>query len=465
MTTDTATDTAVHSEDTDSPETVAVPPPARFNPLAAYGRLWRNVPLELVFLLPTLPIVIFGFVAAVTLFSFGVGTVIIYIGIFVLFAMLYVARALGAFELLRLRAAGMPRIEAPRWPVRSNEGFWKNLVRPFTDPHSWLHLVHMGIVNPVIGTITWAVSFAWVVGGVAGVFSWVVPGDSGNWVWIAQTFPQFSSEDARVVDDLFQVGIGVALVATLPFVTRGLTLAHYGIARLMLARFRSEDLEERVAEVQATRTAAAAAEGTALRRLERDIHDGPQQRLVRLQMDIAAAERQLDTDPEKARALLAEAAGHSRDALDELRALSRGFAPPILLDRGLIAALESLAARGAVPTDVRAFVPAEIAVPDEVERAAYFVASEATANVAKHAGARRASITLEVVPGNEGSRWLRLVVGDDGRGGAQAVPDHGLAGLDERVRGVGGRLDVWSPAGGPTTVTATLPLPALPAHT
>jgi signal transduction histidine kinase len=453
MSTATTTET-VPPPETPTPGAV---PERRGGAVAAYGRLWRNVPRELGFLLPLLPVTLIGFVTSVTLFSLGLGTVIIYVGIFVLFATLYVARGFGAFELLRLRGAGMPQIEEPRWPVRAAEGFWKNLVRPFTDPHSWLHLVHTMIVNPIVGIITWSLSFTWVVGSVGGLFSWVWPDRRGNWIWFAQTFP---GVDPRALDTVVQLVIGLVLLVTLPFVTHGLTLAHHGIARLMLARFRSEDLAERVAEVQATRTAAAAAEGSALRRLERDIHDGPQQRLVRLQMDIAAAERQLDTDPERARALLAEAAGQSRDALEELRALSRGFAPPILLDRGLVAALESLAARSTVPVDVRAFVPAGVVIPDEVERAAYFVASEAAANLAKHSGARLASLLLEVVPGDGDSRWLRIVVGDDGRGGAQAMPGHGLAGLDERVRGVGGRLDVWSPVGGPTTVTATLPLPA-----
>lgn len=462
------TDTTAAPPPTDTTDTTAdstsITPPRTPRPgaLAAYGRLWKNVPRELGFLLPLLPIVILGFVVSSTLVSFGVGTAIIYVGIFVLFAVLYVGRAFGAFEILRLRGAGMPRIEEPRWPVRPVEGFWRNLVRPFTDPHSWLHLVHMGIVNPIVGTITWILTIFWLSCATAGTLAWTymwrIPIEDRDWrgfEWLIT-----GTEGGRSTDIVVQTVVGVVLLLTLPFVTRGLTLAHYGIAKLMLSRFRSEDLEEQVAEVQASRTAAAAAEGSALRRLERDIHDGPQQRLVRLQMDIAAAERQLDLDPERARALLAEAAGQSREALDELRALSRGFAPPILLDRGLVAALESLAARSSIPVDVRALVPGGLVLPDEIERAAYFVASEAAANVAKHSGARRASLLLEVVTVDGGARWLRLVVGDDGRGGAQAVPGHGLAGLDERVRGVGGRLDVWSPAGGPTTVTATLPLPA-----
>jgi signal transduction histidine kinase len=451
--------------------TTVLPPDGHAEPVAApqtpgalagYGRLWAGVPRELGFLLSTLPVVVIGFIVSTTLFSFGLGTVIIYIGIFVLLATLYIGRAFGSFELLRLRGAGTAAIEEPRWPIRQAEGFWRNIVRPFADPHSWLHLVHTMIVNPIVGLITWTVTVVWVSGAIGGTLAWAFMGwiPDGDTDGRALEFLLTGTMGERAVDTVVQVVTGLLLLATLPFVTRGLTLAHHGIARLMLARFRSEDLEERVAEAHATRTAAAAAEGTALRRLERDIHDGPQQRLVRLQMDIAAAERQLDADPERARALLAEAATQSREALDELRALSRGFAPPILLDRGLIAALESLAARSTIPVDVHASLPGEIVVPDEVERAAYFVASEASANVAKHSGARRASIMLEVVPGDGDSRWLRLVVGDDGRGGARTAPGHGLAGLDERVRGVGGRFDVWSPAGGPTTLTATLPLPA-----
>ena len=124
------------------------------------------------------------------------------------------------------------------------------------------------------------------------------------------------------------------------------------LARGVLAAFKSDALLKEVADLTDSRGAAISAEGHSLRRLERDIHDGPQQRLVRLQMDLAAAERQLDTDPEKARGLIAEAMEQSKEALEELRALSRGFAPPILLDRGLVAALESAADRAAIPTRV-----------------------------------------------------------------------------------------------------------------
>jgi signal transduction histidine kinase len=253
--------------------------------------------------------------------------------------------------------------------------------------------------------------------------------------------------------------VGAIFLLTLPFITHGLTWIHHAIARGMLSAFRSEELQVQMADLSASRSAAVAAEGTALRRLERDIHDGPQQRLVRLQMDLASAERQLEKDPDAARALIAEARAQSKEALEELRALSRGFAPPILLDRGLVAALESLAVRSPLPTHVESLLPSELVLPPELERNAYFIAAEALTNVAKHAQARNAWVRLELrrIPATD-AVWLDVVVTDDGVGGASAVVGHGLAGIEERLRGLGGGVEVVSPAGGPTHVISHLPL-------
>jgi signal transduction histidine kinase len=177
-------------------------------------------------------------------------------------------------------------------------------------------------------------------------------------------------------------------------------------------------------------------------------------------MDLSAADRQLDTDPAAARELIAGAMEQSREALEELRALSRGFAPPILLDRGLVAALESAAIRSAVPTRVVDLIPPGSVLPQEIERNAYFVASEAMANATKHSQADAIDVTVSIPASVDGGpRSLTIVVEDTGIGGAVATPGHGLAGLDERMRGLGGTLEVASPAGGPTIVTARLPLP------
>ncbi|PJJ71928.1 signal transduction histidine kinase [Diaminobutyricimonas aerilata] len=432
-----------------------------------YPRLWAGVPRELGYLLPLLPIVIVSQVVLAVLFSLGIGLLPIVLGVFVLVGALYTARGAGTFELARLRLAGTPPIRRPSWSSSDDGGFWRRLTRPIIGGHYWLYLLHSVLVVPIVGSLVWSVTIAWLSIALGGTSYWIysrwIPSER-DWNFLDITvgflFPGSDpSTEQRLADNVFFFIIGVIALVTLPFVTHALTRLQWAIARVMLAAFDSEALQRRVAEVSASRTAAVAAEGTALRRLERDIHDGPQQRLVRLQMDLAAAERQLEGDPDRARELIAEARRQSKDALDELRALSRGFAPPLLLDRGLVAALDSLASRSPLPTTFVDESPAGIDLPDEVQRAAYFVGSEALANAAKHAEASNAEIRVAVRSGEEpASGWLDVIVSDDGRGGASAVEGHGLAGLDERVRGVGGTLEVFSPAGGPTILSAHLPV-------
>lgn len=192
------------------------------------------------------------------------------------------------------------------------------------------------------------------------------------------------------------------------------------------------------------------AEAIALRRLERDIHDGPQQRLVRLAMDLGRAQQQWDTNPEAARQITAEALVQTQETLNELRALSRGIAPPILTDRGLPAALAALAARNTVEVELDV---ADLGrLHPAVENTAYFVVAEALANVAKHSGASLCRVCVEPL----GDRLI-VIVTDDGIGGANVAKGHGLAGLADRAHAARGTLTVYSPAGGPTTVTAELP--------
>jgi signal transduction histidine kinase len=193
------------------------------------------------------------------------------------------------------------------------------------------------------------------------------------------------------------------------------------------------------------------AEAAALRRLERDIHDGPQQRLVRLAMELGRAQHHFDSRPQAAREALADAIAQTQEALEELRALSRGIAPPILADRGLREALTALAARSTVPAELEVD-PLEGRLDASVETPAYFVVAEALTNVAKHSRASRCAVGLR-----HGEGTLRVWVTDDGAGGAALDKGHGLRGLDDRLHAVGGRLRVTSPRGGPTTIAAELP--------
>ena len=204
-----------------------------------------------------------------------------------------------------------------------------------------------------------------------------------------------------------------------------------------------------IEELKESREAAVNVQESELRRIERDLHDGAQARLVALGMSLGMAEEKLQTDPEAARVLLAEARSDALEALEELRDLARGIHPPILSDRGLAAAIEALAARSPVPVGVAVEVSTRPAAA--VETAAYFVVAEALANAIKHADARRIEISV-----SQRNGLLVAEVVDDGRGGADGQ-GNGLAGLAQRVLALDGSLRITSPAGGPTSVRVELP--------
>ncbi|MGP4006997.1 histidine kinase [Streptomyces sp. 4N124] len=213
-------------------------------------------------------------------------------------------------------------------------------------------------------------------------------------------------------------------------------------------------LAARVEELAATRADAIAAHGAELRRIERDLHDGAQARLVALSMRIGLAQRAYDRDPEAARKLLADAQDQAEEALTELRQVVRGIHPPILTDRGLVGAVRALAAGSGLEVTVRVDGGLEEGprAPAAVEAAAYFAVAEALTNAAKHSGSRRATVQLERVP-----RGLRAVVQDEGMGGADDKGGTGLLGIRRRVAAMDGEVTVTSPAGGPTTIAVELP--------
>ena len=436
-----------------------------------YLELWRNVPRELGFLLLAMPIAVVGFSVSISLLSAGIGTIVtFFLGIFLLAGLLYVGRGFGTLELTRLEWAGQPRIVRPEW--QSAPGFWGWIRSLFGNGHYWLYTLHTTIINYTVSLISWTIAITWTAVGLGGVSYWFwsqfIPQGNNPWNlsrWLFTVFGDRSVDwaarglDWWMLDNLIELAFGIVCLVTLPFITHGLVLLHQVIARGVLGPFASDALRREVSSLSASRGAAVSAEGHSLRRLERDIHDGPQQRLVRLQMDLASAERQLDDDPAAARALLVEAQQQSKDALAELRALARGFAPPILMDRGLVAALESLASRSSIHVSVSSTLDADVELPQEIERNAYFVASELVTNAAKHSGATQVEVAvgLRRVPEHD-DWWLDVTVTDDGHGGASSVPGHGLAGLDERLRGLGGTLEIGSPSGGPTVVTGHLPM-------
>ncbi|WP_320672886.1 sensor histidine kinase [Patulibacter defluvii] len=245
------------------------------------------------------------------------------------------------------------------------------------------------------------------------------------------------------------VPFGLALIPVVYWLNRGATIVSVGLTRSLLGDERAA-LQQRVSHLEETRAGAVDAAASELKRIERDLHDGAQARMVAVAMDLGMAEERVDRDPEAARELIQGARAEARRALAEMRDLVRGIAPSVLADRGLDAALSSLVARSPVP--VMLDVELERRPPSSAETAAYFVVSESLVNVAKHAAASSCTVTVRGT-----SRLLRVEISDDGSGGAQILPGGGLAGLRDRVAALDGMLEMESPTGGPTVVRATIP--------
>ncbi|WP_436534713.1 sensor histidine kinase [Actinoplanes sp. HUAS TT8] len=248
----------------------------------------------------------------------------------------------------------------------------------------------------------------------------------------------------------------VVLLVGLVFAVLAVVLGP-GIARLqalpgrrLLAPDGDVDLSLRVAQLTATRAAALDAHAVELRRIERSLHDGTQNRLVALNVLIGAARRALDRNPESAAEILDRAQDATELALAELRAVVRGILPPVLDDRGLTGALDGLAAACAVPCRIDVDVPGRCAI--SVEATAYFVVAEALTNVVKHSQATSAEVLVR-----RAADRLSVRITDDGRGGADEGGGSGLAGIRRRVEAYDGRLVLTSPPGGPTTMDVELP--------
>jgi signal transduction histidine kinase len=255
------------------------------------------------------------------------------------------------------------------------------------------------------------------------------------------------------------IGLALAIVALVEaildlvfwWLPPGLAIrAHTAIGRALLAVSEKSRLALRVQQLTESRAETVDTQAAELRRIERDLHDGAQARLVALGMSLAMAEQELARDPEAARALLNEARATSSDALAELRDLVRGIHPPVLADRGFVGAVEALALALPVPVEVTAQVPERLPAP--LESAAYFAVAEALTNVVKHSAATCAAVTVD----GDGDR-LTIEVRDDGVGGAEPGRGSGLRGIERRLSAFDGTLRVESPAGTGTRLVMVLP--------
>ncbi|MDT0394633.1 MULTISPECIES: sensor domain-containing protein [Streptomyces] len=371
------------------------PPPARF---AYDAHTWK----EIAHLLANLPVSLVGFVYTVTMLFTGAGLTVTVIGFPLLALGLMGSRLLGRLERARARKLLGVRVDEPsRLPLRSREGFWPHLWMAVRDPVGWRTVLYELIRLP------------W------GIATFVV-----------------------TLTGLF------VLWPVLPFIVRGLANADRAMVRGLLSP--SDELERRIAELESDRGVVVDTAAADLRRIERDLHDGAQARLVNLAMGLGLAKEKLLEDPDAAATMVAEAHGEVKLALQELRDLARGIHPAVLTDRGLDAALSSVASRCTVPVKVTVDLDERPAAA--IEGIAYFTVSELLQNVSKHSRARSAAVDVWRSEGR-----LLMQVWDDGRGGASLDGGTGMRGLADRLGAVDGLFVVESPEGGPTTVTAELP--------
>ncbi|MGA4506511.1 sensor histidine kinase [Propionibacteriaceae bacterium G1746] len=398
------------------------------------------------YLLGNWPMMLVAFILVFTLLSVGVSTVIIWVGLPIMVAGAYVARGFATVERRWIASVNNKPVAAnPYLPAAPQASGLGKLLRPLADPQAWLDVL-WSTVGFILSTIGFSIAVTWLAGAIgtvggplASIITESIFGDeqTGLGDLLGVPFPLF-------FDVATQFLAGLVFLVTAPFVLRGWARLQSGLSDQLL------NSRAQITHLTASRDAVRKAETDSLRRLERDIHDGPQQRLVRLNMDLARAKRQAAHDPERAEQLIGDAMEQTQQTLAELRQLSRGIAPPVLVDRGLEAAITEAGARSIVPVTLYSDLPDDL--PDHVETAAYFVVSEALANVNKHSQATSCDVFIGVQ-----DQWLFITITDNGLGGASLAKGHGLSGLADRVAGVDGTLTVTSPEGGPTTIEAVIP--------
>ncbi|HEX4704904.1 MAG TPA: sensor histidine kinase [Pseudonocardiaceae bacterium] len=346
-------------------------------------------------------------------------------------------------------------IPAPDRPMPDfGTGFgaaWRRTHWLIGDSATWRELLWT-IVDPWSGALIPLVPAALVIDGVIGLampFIWRQR--AAIWHDSFYGFIPLNSEFTAILSAI----LGVVQIIAAPLVARSLVRSYFQLTRKWLRPTENELLNNRVRHLTQTRSSVVDTQAAELRRIERDLHDGAQVRLVAMGMTLSAAESLLDKNPGAARALLTEAKANSAKALSELRDLVRGIHPPVLADRGIADAVRALAMDCPLHIDVTSDLPGRLVPP--VESAAYFTVSELLNNVVKHAHAQKVGVAI-------GYRddMLRIEVTDDGCGGADPSRGSGLRGVEERLAAFDGYLSVLSPPGGPTLCVVCVPCGLIP---
>lgn len=415
-----------------------------WNPLDPWrhpGRTWRDLCFVTTGTVTT-PVL---FTVTVTLLSTTAGLAItVLLALPVAWLLFAATDVMAGFE--RGRVAALADVDLDDPTRRPDAPGWLGRLRQrATDPARWKAVVYPLVVFPLTYLGAALVFAAWwgsltlvvlplVVGGM--------PGETAKFHWF---------EVGPGTGVLLAGALGLVALVVSAWLTRGVCWLLVGLARVLLGPGRDSALEVQVERLESRRLAAVDSAEAERRRIERDLHDGAQQRLVALAAGLGAAREKLEGgDEEGGRDLVVGAHEEAKAALKELRDLVRGINPVILQDRGLDAALSAVVARAPVPVSLQVHVDPRPS--STAESTAYFVVNEALTNVARHASATRASVAIV----RSGDR-LVVEVRDDGVGGADASKGSGLQGLRDRVGAAGGTMHVISPAGGPTTLTVEVP--------
>ncbi len=405
-------------------------------PALRWLRGWAAVAhlvLDLVVAVPCLVLTILLVVAVATVPAFG-------IGIPILAGVLFGARGMAAFERVRFRAFANVDVVAPSPPA--DLPAWR---RYLLEGRSWRAMAYVAIASVwglVVGTVTLTATGLALALAALPLYRAALPHDSIDLLGLA-----------AVPAGLWWGAVGLAGLVALPFAASVLVRVEVVVATALLGAGRADReraLAQRVQTLTRTRVDTVDSVEGERRRIERDLHDGPQQRLVAIAMDLGMARERMARDPEGAQQLVDHAHAAAKEAITEMRYVARGIHPPVLTDRGLDAALSALAAGSPVPVHVAVDLPRR--PTPTLEAIAYFCVSEALTNVAKHAGAGQAWVDVR-----ERDGLLVATVRDDGRGGADLTRGTGLIGLRQRAAAVDGTVAVSSPPGGPTVVTVGLP--------
>jgi signal transduction histidine kinase len=358
------------------------------------------------FMLAGFPVNLVAFILIVVLFSVGIGTLVIWLGLAVLLLATKTAFGFAAANRALIRGTLGVNIPAPEISYDDSRSVWQRYLRRLTHPQMWRNVAYLLIAFPLA---------------------------------------------------CFEFPLAIAGVIILPvglFVLPVVAALHIMLARALLGPNTTEQLTQKAERLQASRARGVDAAEAERRRIERDLHDGAQQRLVAVAMGLGRAKTKMDVDPDAAKELVDEALADAKLAVSELRDLARGIYPAVLGDRGLDAALSSLAAKCPIPVDVH--VRIDPRPPAAVESTAYFIVGECLTNIAKHSGASEVEVNAWREERPTGDLVI-VEITDDGHGGATMRPGGGLSGLADRAATIDGVMTVVSPLGGPTVIRADLP--------